>query len=89
MEVQVYMKVQVYKGTGISRYRYMKVQVFQGKGGEDVVKSAVKVGEVFVRRVWNGGSREGVVDGGGVEVGKGRGDDRGRWDKASLRGDGR
>ena len=48
MEVQVYMKVQVYKGTGISRYRYMKVQVFQGKGGEDVVKSAVKVGEMFV-----------------------------------------
>ena len=61
MEVQVYMKVQVYKGTGISRYRYMKVQVYQGKGGEDVVKGAVKVGEVFVRRVWNGGSREGVV----------------------------
>ena len=55
------MEVQVYKGTGISRYRYMKVQVYQGKGGEDVVKGAVKVGEVFVRRVWNGGSREGVV----------------------------
>ena len=86
MEVQVYMKVQVYKGTGISRYRYMKVQVYQGKGGEDVVKGAVKVGEVFVRRVWKGGSREGVV----VELKLVKvGDDRGRWDKASLRGGGR